>query len=609
MWLINTASLKLECFVGDDIPEYAILSHTWGHDEVSYGEFRALSGSNDSTRQKRGFHKIEHTCRLARDKDLKYAWVDTCCIDKSSSAELSEAINSMYAWYRQAKVCFVHLNDWDQGLSWENLAPLPYDDAGRRVRSDGSAQPRPLRWFTRGWTLQELIAPTSVKFYDQEWHIRGTKSDPEVLQHLARITGVTPHILRDGSEARLRSTCLGRRMSWAACRQTTRSEDIAYCLMGIFQVNMPLLYEGDRAFLRLQEEIIKSSTDFSLFAWTQQPDDRRKFRGIFSCHPREFRRLRNCSRARTMFSHLDADELVITNKGLRLDTSSLYSRSSSLYSGGIVDAPFTDALPAFDTLIELALGCKSRESDVIDAIILKGLADGLYVRTFPSTLFSIHSHSRRLQRRTLYISGDGQNELGTERVLLSNSPERVFKVLPSHADMPLDGAELEVVGWWPTNLADRMGRHIIVRSNPKFVGIFKFEIHYWDRSTNVYHSDLLSLGHFLLVLCRQNELTPVTAHLLHGTPATEFAALAESLSNSNPLTAERKMFGAVYLSKDLSDRYDFFDDGLAQRICVSVETHTDLMTDRSDEESLSGYVKVILGSAELEPGDGGGTTD
>jgi len=115
MWLINTSSLKLEHFISpDQAPPYAVLSHTWEDGEVSFQEFQAGETS------KRGFAKIAKTCELARaaQPPILYAWVDTCCIDKTSSAELSESINSMYNWYRQSTVCYVHVSDWDSTTKW-----------------------------------------------------------------------------------------------------------------------------------------------------------------------------------------------------------------------------------------------------------------------------------------------------------------------------------------------------------------------------------------------------------------------------------------------------------------------------------------------------------
>jgi Heterokaryon incompatibility protein (HET) len=252
MRLLNVHTRQLEEFSGKDIPPYAILSHTWGKDEV------ALSDINSTTVQKKaGYGKIDYTCREAARQNMEYCWIDTCCIDKSSSSELSEAINSMFSWYNDAKVCYAYLEDVD------SLSP--------------STEPPYPRWFTRGWTLQELLAPRRVEFYGRNWVKLGFKDTEssrmtEFTQTLARITGIDELVL--WKPTYMRGKSVAARMSWASKRITTRPEDLSYCLLGIFGVNMPLLYgEGDRAFIRLQEEIIKLSDDHSIFAWDRDLSD------------------------------------------------------------------------------------------------------------------------------------------------------------------------------------------------------------------------------------------------------------------------------------------------------------------------------------------------
>ena len=240
MRLINTATRALEEFIGQNIPPYAILSHTWEDGEVSFKEY-----TEGSHLAKKGYRKIDMTCKLAALENIEYAWIDTCCIDKSSSAELSESINSMYRWYFRSKICYVYFSDLKTT-----------DDLGPGLPS--------CRWFSRGWTLQELIAPANIHFYDQDWLYRGDKNS--LLPHLLDITRISREVLRH--ETPLSSIPVARRMSWAAYRQTTRLEDVAYCLLGIFDVNMPLLYgEEEKAFRRLQEEILKSTPDLSILGW------------------------------------------------------------------------------------------------------------------------------------------------------------------------------------------------------------------------------------------------------------------------------------------------------------------------------------------------------
>ncbi|KAF2095563.1 hypothetical protein NA57DRAFT_11197, partial [Rhizodiscina lignyota] len=186
--------------------------------------------------------KIEMTCQLAREEYLEYAWVDTCCIDKSSSAELTESINSMFKWYSQADICCAFLADWK-----------PEDSNFTHCK-----------WFTRGWTLQELLPSKDVIFYDLNWQPRGTKRD--LCAEIAQVSGIIESVLT--GETELTDVPVAVRMSWAASRITTREEDMAYSLLGIFDINMTMIYgEGNKAFQRLQQEIIQSTNDLSIFAW------------------------------------------------------------------------------------------------------------------------------------------------------------------------------------------------------------------------------------------------------------------------------------------------------------------------------------------------------
>ncbi|KAF0325649.1 het domain-containing protein [Colletotrichum asianum] len=260
MKLINVHTLEIEAFnAGEQVPRYAILSHTWGGDEISFHEWITNFGNTSPEYlEKEGYLKIINACSKTRDDKLRYLWVDTICIDKSSSAELSEAINSMFAWYERATVCIVYMAD----VEWED--ELIHKIHTNQYSSFGSS-----RWFTRGWTLQELLAPRKVFFFTKEWTEIGTKS--ELMFKISKITGIDVSYLTD--TRRIWSASIAARMSWASNRQTTRPEDMAYCLLGIFDINMPLLYgEGSRAFLRLQEEIIKSADDHTIFCWTWDAD-------------------------------------------------------------------------------------------------------------------------------------------------------------------------------------------------------------------------------------------------------------------------------------------------------------------------------------------------
>ncbi|OCK73007.1 HET-domain-containing protein, partial [Lepidopterella palustris CBS 459.81] len=222
-----------------NIPPYAILSHTWGEDgeEVTFTDLVDNTGKN-----KAGYAKIKFCGEQAAIDGLQYFWVDTCCIDKSSSAELTEAINSMFRWYHEAAKCYVYLSD---------VSIYDYDKTDHFSQSAF----RKSRWFTRGWTLQELIAPTSVEFFSLEGKRLGDKRSMEKQIH--EITEVDVQALRGGP---LSDFSVADRMLWAAKRETTREEDKAYCLLGIFNIHMPLIYgEGKNAFIRLNNEINNSS--------------------------------------------------------------------------------------------------------------------------------------------------------------------------------------------------------------------------------------------------------------------------------------------------------------------------------------------------------------
>jgi len=299
MRLISTRTMKFVEVVDPRLESYAILSHTWEAEEVTFRDM--VSGSSTEAQARSGYAKIMQTCRLAADMGLEYAWVDTCCIDKSSSAEVSEAINSMFKWYQYSTICIVVLSDF-----WSD---------------DPSCQLSRCRWFTRGWTLQELIAPTRITFYDAAWRDFGTKA--ELSCELSQITGIDEEVLHKTTA--LKTIPAAAKMSWASMRTTTRQEDTAYCLLGLFDCHMPLLYgEGPKAFQRLQEEIARTSTDLTIFAWTPLIKEMMpqgllwstQCCGAFADSPAVFR---NAGKLR----HKIDSEFSVTNRGIRISTAVL----------------------------------------------------------------------------------------------------------------------------------------------------------------------------------------------------------------------------------------------------------------------------------------------
>ncbi|KAK0721696.1 heterokaryon incompatibility protein-domain-containing protein [Lasiosphaeria miniovina] len=319
MRLLNTQTLQLEYFATEHKPEYAILSHTWGSEEVLFEDARNGKGSLHECK-KSGLEKVLKSAEVAAQNGYQYIWIDTCCIDKSSSAELSEAINSMFAWYQLSAVCYAFLSDYKA--------------------CDGKLSES--RWFTRGWTLQELIAPSEVHFYDLGWTRFGDRRS--FSSQIAVITGIDEVLLRRKSSCsfhqvvsggskrgckncsheamaltrRSLNTCsISTRMSWAAHRETARVEDIAYCLLGLFDVAMPLLYgEGLEAFRRLQEEIVRHSNDQTFLAWQHRKREGSRKDAIFAAHPACFS---DGQRFRAVPSLLSEFTTTVQNGGVELE--------------------------------------------------------------------------------------------------------------------------------------------------------------------------------------------------------------------------------------------------------------------------------------------------
>jgi hypothetical protein len=385
MRLINIWTLEQKEFSARGIPKYFILSHRWGRKEVSYKDYskkRNLDGP--------GYEKILGACKFARlfafeeggrypfrhgkrknqkvppfheqwdtyenaaeflgvkntweiqGGGVSWIWIDSCCIDKRSTAELSEAINSMYVWYQRAQLCFAYLADVLEHDSAKQSEKGPFEKSS---------------WFSRGWTLQELLAPEYVIFCDASWDMIGhmckrcayrdssgcPDGDPEgfghnLLTEVSQITAIPETALADferperirfipgNEDARLRPS-VAQIMSWASKRETTLPEDEAYCLLGLLDVQMPLLYgEGRYAFRRLQEEIIKNSRDQSIFAWreppwSEAPDElgTGRFPGVLAESPEYFSDC-GCILFDPAFATNDG-LYAITNSGVQLDAS------------------------------------------------------------------------------------------------------------------------------------------------------------------------------------------------------------------------------------------------------------------------------------------------
>ncbi|KAF2660581.1 HET-domain-containing protein [Lophiostoma macrostomum CBS 122681] len=298
---------------------YAILSHRWDVDtkkEVSYQDINNPNIYSVEMAQKPGFAKIVKACSQASSDGYRYIWVDTCCIDKTNSTELSEAINSMYSYYRDAAVCYAYLFDWDSGNEvehrWESF--------------------KHSSWFKRGWTLQELIASRTILFFDKDWNhakvwIKTHFVETEFLNTLQDASGIEASVLN--GVKKLHQVPVAVRMSWASLRQTGRLEDVAYSLLGIFDVNMAMLYgEGSKAFLRLQEHIIAQTTDLSIFAW-RAPRHFPEHTGILAPDPSFFKGMGSL---RTHHhSLLELRDFALTNRGVKFNAPLPYNTMSGSF--------------------------------------------------------------------------------------------------------------------------------------------------------------------------------------------------------------------------------------------------------------------------------------
>ena len=254
LYFQDDGSLACTEFGRHNIPQFAILSHTWGNEEVTLQDL-----FHSTSTDLRGYRKIAFCGEQAAKDGLKYFWVDTCCIDKRNLPELTKAINCMFRWYRNAAKCYVYLSD----VSVPSTGSMEADENSWMEAFQGS------RWFTRGWTLQELIAPVSVDFFSAEGNFLGNKSSLEL--EITKITGIPIEALSGQS---LSNFSASERFAWAENRVTTEEEDIAYCLLGIFDVFMPLIYgEGESNALKRLERLVNESLNDNLLGGIDETDD------------------------------------------------------------------------------------------------------------------------------------------------------------------------------------------------------------------------------------------------------------------------------------------------------------------------------------------------
>lgn len=264
MRLLHARTRELKDFCAEDTPDYAILSHTWGDNEVTASDISdgLYSGKEVYWR------KINCACKQALEDHLEWLWVDTCCLRRDDAIELDTAIHSMFEWYRDASVCYVYLPDVpsrpeesDVGYGEDTEDPEAPDSSFRRSR-----------WFSRGWTLLELLAPRELRYYSSSWGFLGSSKTLSTLTRQVAAMAQTPETL----ELLLESSSVSQVMSWASGRQTSTPEDLPYCLSGIFGARIPISYgEGaDQAFLKLQRWLIENRNDQSVLAWGYNGSER-----------------------------------------------------------------------------------------------------------------------------------------------------------------------------------------------------------------------------------------------------------------------------------------------------------------------------------------------
>jgi hypothetical protein len=396
MRLINVHTQGLKEFFGAELPHYAILSHRWEKEEVTFQDLTSGKGKDMI-----GWKKILGCCELAIDDKLDWAWIDSCCIDKTSSAELSEAINSMFRWYRDAEICYAYLSDV----------------SGPLERANNMDAFRFSKWFTRGWTLQELLAPDELTFFDKDWQEIGTKEG--LRDAISRVTGIK-HLFN------FEDASVAQKMSWAAKRETTRLEDQAYCLLGIFGVNMPLLYgEGRSAFLRLQLEIMRISNDESLFAWE---DESVTSGGLLAPSPMSFRYSYDIISLPS--PRIERPPYTMTNKGLEISLH-LVEHDTLIYRAGQFDISPRDQLWA------APLNC-AREETILSVLLRKeDTGTENYQRVQCFTLPS-HSHD---------AGPHSSNSPGTAAQIIYIKQPQVYSGTRSYCYFRINPKPLCSAGW------------------------------------------------------------------------------------------------------------------------------------------------------------------
>ena len=366
-------------------PQYGVISHVWGKDELLYVDIV----NSDYDRTWDNYKKVVACCEAARRRRLQYVWINTCCIDWRSDLEVREAVNSRFAWYKKAVLCFAFLEDVPSSNN-----PSAKNSAFRTSR-----------WFTTDWTLQDLIAPEIVLFFTKGGELIGSKSD--LASTISEVTGVDYGVLNGLTPIEAMSTA--KKMSWAVGRKAIKSEERAYSLLGLFGVNMTTIYgEGEKAFDRLQHEIIVHSADHSIFAFdTRETGSTSSFRGLLASTPDEFSASANV--VRTPYS------LFRNTWGIQSPAPYIQKTASGLViEVPVIDDPTSET--GNDEWIYIGLACKNLTSNApsqtlstVGLLLMRARgSEDLYVRAADRGLFNfdhIAAVHGRWDVRRIHIAG------------------------------------------------------------------------------------------------------------------------------------------------------------------------------------------------------------
>lgn len=387
--LTTDGDLRLEDFAdAKAAPDYAILSHRWGQCEVTYQDLQRPDFAPLDDAQNLSWSKICNSRNTARHLGFSHIWIDSCCIDQKSSAELSESINSMYSWYENAGLCIAYL----------------MDDDGTESSFEKSV------WWTRGWTLQELIAPKELLFYSSDWKPRHTRFQKASL--IEKMTGISSVILEKPSRKALRELSVATKLSWATRRETAKEEDQAYSLLGLFEIHMATLYGEGRhnALWRLQMEIYHRTSDHTLFAWDRYTASQ-LVSNILASQLKDFEDLKLLHK--TTYQDLGLDVNQATRVTHAYSASShglcvqfLYIPKSTIschFSDDVVqyltrDSPKTEKVTGY-----LILACRNELKKLV-FVPVRILESGQVLRHGDRFTANSHIDSRQLQRIDVYLT-------------------------------------------------------------------------------------------------------------------------------------------------------------------------------------------------------------